>query len=465
MKVLNAVLNSLTVIGLFGSHVRAEHLRGLFATTTTIDHDLSHRELSTNAPHCPTGNSLYFDTFTTSNDGWTPTIFTNYEHSLGFVLGPFGQGSSPPTKTYDVNSSKDQDYLHVQFDLVKLDSWDWNSVWGNDKVVLSVGSQSFDLDEIATLSNGGTLSGVVTNKVWWSVTPRTDEIELQNTVQVWKDMIHVVSLVVAKELFSDGSLTLTLTPSFDEHISNESFAIDNVRISECGIPEVMTCEARQEFPIETFSDSNGAWTDEGWTNAKTSDIPSLGNFLGRYANSDNAKLPSKTYNIGTDKEYALVQFDLLKLDSWDLYVPWAYDTFSLDINGVIIELDHPGHGAMSGTTTNGITWMLQAKTESGKFAGSIWDDQIFVMTCYVPAAAISDGKITVILMSFLTQAVDNESIGYDNIRVTGYSNCDIDSVPSSMPPSASPSMSEKPSMSPSFWPTATPWPSPSPTAV
>ena len=180
MKFSNAVLASLAAIGLFGSHVGAESLRGLSATTTTIDHDRedtpSHRELLTNAPYCPTGNSLFFDTFTTGNDGWSSSTRTDYEHSLGYALGPFGRDSSPPTKTYDVNSSKDEDYLHVQFDLVKLDSWDWNTGWGSDSIVLSVGDQSFGLDEIATLNYGGTLSGVVTDKVWWSVTPRTDEI-------------------------------------------------------------------------------------------------------------------------------------------------------------------------------------------------------------------------------------------------------------------------------------------------
>ena len=106
MKVSNVVLASLAAIGLFGSHVGAESRRGLSATTTTIDRDrdrdgdggLSHRELLTNAPYCPTGNSLYFDTFTTSNEGWSPRTRTNYGHSLGFALGPFGKDSTPPPK-------------------------------------------------------------------------------------------------------------------------------------------------------------------------------------------------------------------------------------------------------------------------------------------------------------------------------------------------------------------------------
>ena len=189
--------------------------------------------------------------------------------------------------------------------------------------MLSVGDQSFNLNKIATLNNGESLSGDIADKVWWSVTPRTDEILLTWSNSQWKDMIHVVSLVIANELFADGSLTLTLTPSFNEYISNESFAIDNVRVSECGIPAVRDCEARQEFPLETFSDSKGAWTDEGWTNAKTSDMSDLGNFLGRHDSSDNATPPSKTYDVGTDKEYALVQFDLIKFDGWNSSEEWG----------------------------------------------------------------------------------------------------------------------------------------------
>ena len=245
--------------------------------------------MSTIAPHCPAGKSLFFDKLTHSNNGWSSATHTNYRHSLDVALGLFGKGSSPPINTDNVNSQKDQEDRRVRFDLVESDSWHWSPRRGYEKIVPSVRSQSINLDKIATLNNGGTLSGVFTDKVWWSVMPRTDEIELENTNKRRTDVIHVVSLVIAKELFSDDSLIRKFKPSFDEHINNESFSINNARSSECGIPEVMTCKARQEFPIETFNDSNGAWTDKGWNNAKTSNIVGLGNSVGQYANSDNAK--------------------------------------------------------------------------------------------------------------------------------------------------------------------------------
>ena len=125
-KVAKAVLSSLAGIGLSGSHVRAEHLRGLSVTTTTIDRDRegtpSHSKLLTMAPHRPTSNSLYLDTFTTSNDGWSSATHTNFRHSLDVAIGPFRKGSSPSIKTDDVTSLKDQEDRRVQFDLVKSDS-------------------------------------------------------------------------------------------------------------------------------------------------------------------------------------------------------------------------------------------------------------------------------------------------------------------------------------------------------
>ena len=81
MKVLNAVLRSLAVIGIFGSHVRADHLCGVSAMTTTTDHDPSHCGLSTNALHCPTSDSLFFDNFEHSNDGWSSNKPTNDEQA------------------------------------------------------------------------------------------------------------------------------------------------------------------------------------------------------------------------------------------------------------------------------------------------------------------------------------------------------------------------------------------------
>ena len=160
--------------------------------------------------------------------------------------------------------------------------------------MLSVGGQFINLDKIATLDNGRTLSGVVTDKVWQSVMPRTNKIELEDVTRPsrMRDMIHIVLLMIAKEVLLYSSPTLTLTPSFHQDINNELFAINNIRSSECGIPKVMTCEARQEFPLETFNNSNSVWTDKGWTNANTSNTAGLGNSIGQYANSDNVKSSS-----------------------------------------------------------------------------------------------------------------------------------------------------------------------------
>ena len=69
--------------------------------------------------------------------------------------------------------------------------------------MLSVGTQFINLDKIATLNNGRMLSSVVTDKVWRSVMPRTDKIELEDGTQpLWMgNMIHVVLLVIAKGVF------------------------------------------------------------------------------------------------------------------------------------------------------------------------------------------------------------------------------------------------------------------------
>ena len=96
MKVPNAVLSSVATNGLIGRHVRADHFRGLSTTMNTTNHDPSHLKLSTIAPHRPTGESQFFDTFAHSNDDWSSATHTNCRHSLNVALGPLGKVSSPP---------------------------------------------------------------------------------------------------------------------------------------------------------------------------------------------------------------------------------------------------------------------------------------------------------------------------------------------------------------------------------
>ena len=367
---------------------------------------------------CPTGRELYFDTFTDGTGGWSTDMTTMYNGTIGMALGPFGFADPPPSRTYSIRT-QDHDHVRVEFDFLRLDSWDQSDAFGYDSFGLTVGEDEFvDIGLFYVYREEGNRAGTSPNGVSWTMAPKTGSINIENSNPLYPDQILIISLVIPSRFFADGSLKITMNPSVSQASNDEAAAFDNVRVSECGTPQMTYCSLEEPLSLDTFDEGDG-----GWSNAILTRFEGIGQFLGQYARNSND--PFKTFTVGA-QDFVQIQFDFYKFDSWDATEQWGFDTFGIEINGKFIDMGRPPVTGVSGYSEDGILWIVTAKQDYYQIEGSvsIFLDLIHLVTIYVPRLVIPDGVLTVKLITNVNQGLNDESAGYDSFRVTGFDGCE-----------------------------------------
>lgn len=167
----------------------------------------------------------------------------------------------------------------------------------------------------------------------------------------------------------------------------------------------------------------------GWTNARVTNHPVLGAFLGPYAGSEGAVTHRVTIPDGATS--ATVTFDLMLLDSWDSTSPVHSNTatggrgdgVAFTVNGVEVGFSAMQAGistAPSGTLDIGGTTYSYSMTQHsntsitghpGHWHNSRWSVSL-------TATNPPNGGFTLGIDGTTNQSVGDESLGIDNYRVT-----------------------------------------------
>ncbi|MEM9899099.1 MAG: hypothetical protein AAF742_06945, partial [Pseudomonadota bacterium] len=163
---------------------------------------------------------------------------------------------------------------------------------------------------------------------------------------------------------------------------------------------------------ETFEDGATGWSNNSTDNT----VAPFSQYLGAFGTGQTT---SKTFTWDTQnhREYALVEFDFYRIDTWDLN-----ETATINLNGVAVDFYTQLSGSnTTGTTqsgtTSGINWStVVASTFSGEgYNGGL--DQRLKVRLEVP---IEDAdNLTVALSSSINGThISDESFGIDNLRIT-----------------------------------------------
>ena len=168
----------------------------------------------------------------------------------------------------------------------------------------------------------------------------------------------------------------------------------------------------------------------GWHNARTTKSDTdYGDFLGRYtAKHDD---PFRTFSVNKHAEYVVVEWDFYEIDSWD----GASRAYGPDSYGVKVDDDEfsmgfytawKDEGWRGGESYGGITWESDSAGPP-RYIGFRDDylDQIHHAKAIVPQSFFKDdGKIVFsFLLHLSSKSLNDESAGFDNIRVIEHFDC------------------------------------------
>ncbi|MFN3190444.1 MAG: LamG-like jellyroll fold domain-containing protein [Aureliella sp.] len=250
----------------------------------------------------------------------------------------------------------------------------------------------------------------------------TDTLSLRNVDGAASDDPPALRMVGSDNLLVNGSFE-NLTGTTDRGWGHNAKEIQGWTLEENG-----TLVAQENF-------EGGA---EGWTDNTTTDTndSELTEFLGKFGGSNGEQMVSKTFDLQGDHNYAVVEFDFLKLDSWDANrqqygIDEALNIFINDVE--LLEFipegnldngaEQRGLDGLTGVSGN----MRYVITSTGEDTGmngrhdhsSHWQERIYSVRIEIenPGAELKLG-----FGATIDQNLNDESFGIDNVTVFGADN-------------------------------------------
>ena len=347
--------------------------------------------------------------------GWTNGR-TTLDPTFSHFLGRYGQEDMGkyPRKTYFI--PMDAEEVVLEYDMYEIDSWDGHR---GDSATVYLDGKRINLGTFRHRKRENGRTGFA-----HGVSFRLDSAPLPTTSAFahWEDEIHHVTMRVPKSFYrSDGELKVEFRWSLNQGLIDESIGFDNIKLTaEFDCTGKSSCARSIPSSIEDFQ--SGVAT--GWTNGRTTTPVTLTRFLGRYGKRDNGKFPKKTYAVPKDADSIVLDYLFYEIDSWDDY---HNDRLEVVIDGKTVSLgkfdQNKSEDGRSGTHY-GINFSIKSMTPPSNIGKSHYSDQIHHVTMTIPNAFYeSDGKISVQFRMVLNEDLNNESAGFDNIRLTAKYSC------------------------------------------
>ena len=161
----------------------------------------------------------------------------------------------------------------------------------------------------------------------------------------------------------------------------------------------------------------------GWTVNNTAFDADYSRFLGRFDDSPTQTSRSFAVPAGTDR--VEIEFDFYRFDSWDNTATWGFDRLQVDIDGtqrfsLPFESDQPARSGVSGNVDWSHVPLGPAVNNAFNLTDQPWyrdQKHRFVLTVDGPGPTLD-----LTLRTFLNQGGNDESGGFDNVKVTAFVN-------------------------------------------
>jgi predicted outer membrane repeat protein len=202
----------------------------------------------------------------------------------------------------------------------------------------------------------------------------------------WKERTRSISLTVST---TSSQLKLEVKSTLSEGLTNEGFAIDNVKVTGS------VRRLNRGWVVETIVDHNFEDGDQhGWTcGGNPSACGGFTKLCGGYGKRGKNENIEQTFSVVPGSTYN-IDFDVYAIDSWDGEYAYAH------INDV--EVYKSGKVYKAGT----------------KECGGGWEDQ---MVTHVSKAVIATGNtLKIKVFAGINQNSNDESLAIDNVKITTY---------------------------------------------
>ena len=369
--------------------------------------------------------------------GW---VHGRLDYSRGFTrfLGRYGRSNSgigrDPYKVYH-GIPKNAVSVTLQFNFYEIDSWDGRRQ--SDYACVLVDGRPVDLGRFDSSWNENGRNGF-RNGMRFHISSNASPGNIGFNGH--RDQIHLVTVTIPRSYYqSDGQLLIMFQARLSaNNLSDESAGWDNIKITanfDCssgpgpspapgpspGPSPGSGCSPTKKISEQRFSSANDL---RPWTNGKRDKSDQLGWFLGRYDVTDrrNNKHPFREFTgINRNANELKLEMDFLELDSWDSDARYGPDCIYVHIDGVRLFLgiyaNWRDEGYRSGNH-GGIRWTSSSRGAPSHLGfSSRWKDQRHRLTFIIPRHYFADGKINLKLEAVLDSTKDDESAGWDNIRL------------------------------------------------
>jgi PT repeat len=189
-----------------------------------------------------------------------------------------------------------------------------------------------------------------------------------------------------------------------------------------------TCRTDEIF---YFMDFEGASINSqtGWENGILNNdlnCTHFTNFLGRYSGDGRNALPRRKFSdIPLDALNIVFEFDFYEIDSWDGF--FIDDSLKIQINNETTHLGRFQFDRDEGEYTivaGDIIFTVKSLGPPVKQCFGDWLDQKHHVTLTLPRRLFAtDGTLDVTFIPFLDQDLNDESSGFDNIKITAHWQC------------------------------------------
>ncbi|MDA7827197.1 DUF4347 domain-containing protein, partial [Rhodobacteraceae bacterium] len=355
-----------------------------------------------------------YDDFSHGNTGWRFTASNNLVQINGEKLmnryDSSVDANQPLAKSFDIN----QNETIITFDFIRNDSWD------NERFLFDLYSgtlsatgyrvidQSFVANSQLTTPMSGSV-GTPVGDISYTITPVDDYRNFFGNL--WADQTFRVQITVP-EGFSD-LITVRMDSSLGSAATDEGYAIDNF----------VLWQKHDAIAVDGFDNGMSGWTNginNSWLSGNRTYIsnPEFGEVMWF-----SGTIPTKNFVINNDA--TTVEFDLLKLGSWDDTNQYGYDGVGTRINDQQVFFFKIPYGVSKLTQTitgstviNGkvVEYTIVPNDDFGNWSDPTGaTDQSFHVTLKLPDDFGHDIKLA--FEGSFTEASSNESAGIDNLSV------------------------------------------------